>query len=309
MSDAPSEAAPPHARLTAAARRRLLAFQRNEITEHHVYAAFARRAAGANREILARIAGDERRHYEQFRVLTGVDVPPSRLRIAWYRLCAAVFGFTFGIKLMERGEKRAEEAYAHFRDALPEIVRIVEEEYRHERELIAMLDDDSLRYMGSMVLALNNSIQEFSGIAAGLTFAMPAGPRTIGATVLISGLAATLAMSASEYLSQKAEAGTAAAPGHSPRKAVLYAGGIYLFIVLSIVAPYFVADSAHAALALALGSVGAILAVFTFFMAVVKGLRYRAVLLEALGVALAVVAVSFLIGTLARRAMGAAGHG
>ena len=117
------------ARIPAAGRDRLLAFQRNEITEHQIYLAFARRATGANRAILERIAGDEQDHYNEFRAFTGCDVPPDRVKVAWYRLCAAVFGFTFGIKLMERGEKQAEEAYAHFRDTLPEIVRIIEAPY------------------------------------------------------------------------------------------------------------------------------------------------------------------------------------
>lgn len=282
------------------ARQRLLIFQRNEITEHHVYAAFSRRAQGPNREILARIAADELRHYEQFRTFTGRDVEPNRLKIAFYRLCAMVFGFTFGIRLMERGEKQAQEAYRHFGESLPAMVQTLEEENRHERTLIDMIDEENLKYMGSMVLALNNSIQEFSGIAAGLTFALQTNAQAIGATVLISGLAATLAMSASEYLSQKAETEPSQGNRRNPWKAVLYAGGIYLFIVLTIVIPYFLVRDAHAALAVALGGVGLILAVFTFFMAVVKGLRYRTVLLEALGVALAVVIASFLIGTAAR---------
>jgi VIT1/CCC1 family predicted Fe2+/Mn2+ transporter len=282
-------------------RQRLMAFQRNEITEHHVYAAFARAAQGSNRDLLERIAADEMKHYHQFRRFTGCEVQPDRLKILFYRLCASLFGFTFGIRLMERGEKRAEEAYTHFRDSLPEIVRIIEEEARHEHALIEMVDEEKLGYMGSMVLALNNSIQEFSGIAAGLTFAMQAPARTIGVTVLISGLAATLAMSASEYLSQKAESEAQGEPTRkNPWKAVAYAGGIYLFVVLMIVLPFFVVKNCHAALAVAMGSVGVILAVFTFFMSVVRGLRYRTVLLEALGVALVVVVASFLIGTGAR---------
>jgi len=201
---------------------------------------------------------------------------------------------------MERGEKQAQQAYRHFQESLPALVQTIAEESRHERALIDMIDEENLNYMGSMVLALNNSIQEFSGIAAGLTFAMQTHARTIGVTVLISGLAATLAMSASEYLSQKAETAPSQESRRNPWKAVLYAGGIYLFIVLTIVIPYFLIRDAHAALAVALCGVGLILAVFTFFMAVVKGLRYRTVLLEALGVALAVVAASFLIGTAAR---------
>jgi VIT1/CCC1 family predicted Fe2+/Mn2+ transporter len=281
-------------------RHRLLAFQRNEITEHHVYTRLSRSAQGANRDLLERIAADERRHYEQFRAFTGRDVEPNRVKIAFYRLCASVFGFTFGIRLMERGEKQAQEAYRHFGESLPAMVQTMEEENRHERTLIDMIDEEKLTYMGSMVLALNNAIQEFSGIAAGLTFALQTHARAIGVTVLISGLAATLAMSASEYLSQKAEAEPFQGSHRNPWKAVLYAGGIYLFIVLTIVIPYFLIRNSHAALAAALCGVGLILAVFTFFMAVVRGLRYRTVLLEALGVALAVVVASFLIGTAAR---------
>jgi VIT1/CCC1 family predicted Fe2+/Mn2+ transporter len=294
--------------ISETARHRLLTFQRNEITEHHVYAAFARQAQGTNRDLLARIAADELRHYEQFRTFTGCDVQPNRLKIAFYRLCAMVFGFTFGIRLMERGEKQAQEAYRHFGDSLPAMVETMEEENRHERTLIDMIDEENLSYMGSMVLALNNSIQEFSGIAAGLTFALQTNAQAIGVTVLISGLAATLAMSASEYLSQKAEAQPSQGHHRNPWKAVLYAGGIYLFIVLTIVIPYFLIRNAHAALAVALGGVGLILTVFTFFMAIVKGLRYRKVLLEALGVALVVVAASFLIGKAAQGAFNTVAH-
>jgi len=268
----------------------------------------SRSARGANREVLERIAADERRHYEQFKSLTGCDVKPDRMKIAFYRCCAAVFGFTFGVKLMERGEKQAQQAYRHFQESLPALVQTIAEESRHEHALIDMIDEENLNYMGSMVLALNNSIQEFSGIAAGLTFALQTSARAIGVTVLISGLAATLAMSASEYLSQKAEAEPAEDRRRKPWKAVLYAGGIYLFIVLTIVVPYFLIRDRHAALAVALCGVGLILTVFTFFMAVVKGLRYRKVLLEALAVALAVVVASFLIGRAAQGAFQTTAH-
>jgi vacuolar iron transporter family protein len=294
--------------ISEAVRSRLLALQRSEITEHHVYAKLAERAQGTNRTVLEQIAADELRHYGQFKAITGSDVKPDRLKMTFYSLCTSVFGFTFGIKLMEQGEKRAAEAYRLLQGNLPALVQVIEDESRHERALIAAIDEEKLSYMGSMVLALNNSIQEFSGIAAGLTFAMQTNARAIGVTILISGLAATLAMSASEYLSQKAEANASAEGRRSPWKAVLYAGGIYLFIVLAIVLPYFFIGSCHAALTTALCGVGLILAVFTFFMAVVKGLRYRTVLLEALGVALAVVAASFLIGTAARSALGSAMH-
>lgn len=276
--------------------QKLIAFQRNEVTEHIVYSAFAKRATGENKRILEQIATDELRHYHQFKRFTGIDIMPDRLKAAFYIFCAKIFGLTFGIKLMENGEKRAEIAYEHFEGNMPEIVRIVRDEYKHEKELISMIGEERLAYMSSMVLALNNSIQEFTGISVGLTFAMQNGG-LIGATVLISGLAATLAMSASEYLSQKAEG--AHDKGIKPIRAVLYSGSIYLFIVLTIVTPYFYMKNCYHALMIAIASVLFIIVVFTFFMAVVKGLRYRTVLLETLGVCAAVVLASFLIGSAA----------
>ncbi len=278
--------------------KQLLVFQRNEITEHFVYLAYARAAHGKNREILDRIAADELGHYHQFFKYTNQEIPPDRLKVRFYRLCALFFGLTFGMKVMENGEKRAEKAYSRFGGTMPEIAQIIRDEANHERSLIGLITEERLSYMGSMVLALNNSIQEFSGIAVGLTFAM-GNAGLIGSTILISGLAATLAMSASEYLSQKAE--ETRTSGRSPVKAISWAGGIYLSVVLVIALPYLLFTNCYAALALGASAVLTIIMVFTFYMAVVKGLRYRAVLLETLAVFALVVGLSSLIGLGAKR--------
>jgi rubrerythrin len=48
--------------------QRLLAFQRNEITEHRIYSRLAKTIKSPeNRRVLERIAGDELRHYPQWR--------------------------------------------------------------------------------------------------------------------------------------------------------------------------------------------------------------------------------------------------
>ena len=278
----------------------LLAFQRNEITEHFVYRAYARRAKEKNREILERIAADELGHYHQFFKYTNQEVRPDWLKTRFYRLCARLFGLTFGMKVMENGEKRAEKAYSHFGDTMPEIAQIIRDEAAHERLLIGLITEERLSYMGTMVLALNNSIQEFSGIAVGLTFAM-GNAGLIGSTILISGIAATLAISASEYLSQKAEKGDAHAADRSPLTAIAWAGGIYLGVVLIIALPYLLLINCYAALALGAAAVLTIIVVFTFYMAVVRDLRYRAVLLETLAVFVLVVVLSSLIGLGAKR--------
>ena len=84
-------------------------------------------------------------------------------------------------------------------------------------------------------------------------------------------------------------------------KAISWAGGIYLSVVLVIALPYLLFTNCYAALALGASAVLTIIMVFTFYMAVVKGLRYRAVLLETLAVFALVVGLSSLIGLGAKR--------
>ena len=87
-------------------------FQRNEITEHHVYSNLAKvEKSPDNRKVLERIAADELAHYHAWKQHTEEDVPPDHLKILWYTLLARILGITFALKLMEQGEERAEAAY------------------------------------------------------------------------------------------------------------------------------------------------------------------------------------------------------
>ncbi|MEI6219433.1 MAG: VIT1/CCC1 family protein, partial [bacterium] len=150
----------------------ILRFMQNEITEHHVYLRLAADCRGKNCEILAQIAADELRHYKQFRQIVGRDVAPGKLKIFFYILLSRVLGLTFAMKLMEAGEVMAEAAYEKLLGDMPDIARIIEEEARHEKMLLAGIEEESLGYLSSVVLAVNNALQEFTGIAVGLTFAI-----------------------------------------------------------------------------------------------------------------------------------------
>ena len=86
-------------------RETLLAHQKNEITEHYIYARLAKRVRNLeNRSILERIADDELRHYHVWHTYTGQDVTPDRWKICKYFWISRIFGFTFGVKLMEGNE-------------------------------------------------------------------------------------------------------------------------------------------------------------------------------------------------------------
>jgi VIT1/CCC1 family predicted Fe2+/Mn2+ transporter len=274
-------------------------YQKNEITEHILYSALAKRMKGKNREILRKISGDELRHYNFFKKITGQDIAPNYMKIYFYRAVSRILGITFTMKMMSNGEDQAEQDYGEVEDKVPGIKKIIGEEVKHEASLMSQIEEGVITHMGSMVLAINNSIQEITGIAVGLTFAL-ASSLLVGKTALISGMAATLAMVASEYLSQKADA----RDSKEPLKAALYTGIVYVFVVAAIVSPYFIFKSHYAALAVALAAVVVIVSVFTFFMSVVKGLRYKKALLEVAGITAAVVALSLGLGILIKLVFG-----
>jgi len=279
--------------------KKILVYQKNEITEHILYGALAQRFKGKNGEILHKISGDELRHYDFFKKITGRDVRPDYIRIFFFRIVSRVFGITFTMKMMSNGEDQAEHNYEEVEDRVPGIKKIISEEVKHEESLMAQIEEGVITHMGSMVLAINNSIQEITGIVVGLTFALSSAI-LVGKTALISGMAATLAMVASEYLSQKAEAGDSG----EPLKAALYTGVVYLLVVAVIVSPYFIFESHYAALAVALGAVVLIITVFTFFMSVVKGLRYRRAVMEVSAITAVVVALSLGLGMVIKLVFG-----
>lgn len=280
-------------------RQRLLTFQRNEITEYHIYRRLAALVGdAANADILNRVANDERRHYEQWRQATGVDVPPQRLRVWLYSWMGRVLGYTFALKLMERGEGDAQVAYDRMRTALPEAAAIMREEGAHEDELLRMLDEERLKYTGSVVLGLNDALVELTGALAGLTLALQ-NTRLIGMVGAITGIAAALSMAASEYLSTKTEA-----QARHPLKAAIYTGVTYIVTVLVLIAPYLILPHYLVCLGVTLMLGVGIIAAFNFYVSVVDEVPFRRRFLEMAGLSLGVAALSFLIGFALRQVVG-----
>ncbi len=279
--------------------RRLLAYQKAEITEHHIYTRLARTLRlSENRSLLERIAADELRHYHRWREHTGQDVKPDWPKVWWYGLISRVFGFTFGIKLMERGEEGAQDNYASFGAALPEAEEIAREENEHEEALIALLDEERLRYTGSIVLGLNDALVELTGALAGLTLALQ-NTRLIAMTGAITGIAAAFSMAASEYLSTKSEETT-----KNPFRAALYTGVAYVVTVLVLILPYLVLMNYYVCLACTLAAAILVIGFFNYYVSVAKSLPFRRRFFEMAGLSLGVAVLSFGVGFLLRAVFG-----
>ncbi len=286
-------------KIDEATRLKLLPFQRNEITEQRIYTRLAQAAASSpNQQLLLRIAEEERQHYEFWKMYTGQDVAPDGFKVWQYYLISRLLGFTFGAKLMENGEGDAQVAYAGLEEVIPYVEALVEAENRHENSIIEMLDEEALRYTGSVVLGLNDALVELAGVLTGLTFALQ-NTQLIAATGSITGIAAALSMAASEYLSTKAEG-----QARDATRAALYTGVAYIITVVIMILPYLLLPNLYVCLALALGAAIAIIAAFNYYIAVVKDLDFKARFLEMTLLSFGVAGLTFLIGLAIRLLLG-----
>lgn len=280
-------------------RKDLLEWQQAEITGHLTYMKLADLVQhDANKRVLESIAQEELGHYEVFKAYTKQDVEPQRFQVYLYTWIARLFGLTFGIKLMERSEDAAQAAYHDFRGELPGIEDIIKDEEEHESDLINMLDEPVLRYIGSVVLGLNDALVELTGALAGLSLAFQ-NSNLIALSGLITGISASLSMAASEYLSQRAEGQSGDA-----LKSAIYTGIAYIFTVTILVLPYLLFDNYLLCLGLTLMAAIAVIAVFNFYLAIARDLDFRRRFLEMAAISLGVAVFSFGVGYLIRQFFG-----
>lgn len=274
--------------------------QQSELTESVIYekiAAFAK--GGENGETLRRLSCEEAAHYQIWKSYTGEEMKPQRGKVFWYTLIARVLGFTFAVKLMERGEEGAQEEYALLAEEVAESALIREQEAEHEKALLGMLDEERLQYVGSMVLGLNDALVELTGSLAGFAFALQ-NTRLIALSGLIVGISATFSMASSEFLAARSEGRSDAL------KSCSYTGIAYLLTVVALILPYllFATTQYIPALICMLLIVVAIIAGFTFYTSVAQDEPFASRFSEMAIISITVAVVSFVVGILAKKFLG-----
>ena len=274
--------------------------QQNELTESAIYEKIAAFAKGdENKATLLRLAKEEKAHYEIWKKYTGEEMKPEKGKVHWFTAIARILGFTFAVKLMERGEGNAQEEYALLAQEVEESVHIRQQEEEHENALLAILDEESLQYVGSMVLGLNDALVELTGSLAGFTFAMQ-NTRLIALSGLIIGISATFSMASSEFLAARSEGRSDAL------KSCTYTGIAYLFTVVALILPYLLLGNAQyiAALICMLLVVVLIIAGFTYYTSVALDQPFRKRFSEMALISIGVAVVSFFVGILAKQLLG-----
>ena len=274
--------------------------QQSELTESVIYEKIARFAKGdENKQTLLRLSREEKAHYEIWKKYTGLEMKPEKGKVLKYTMLARILGFTFAVKLMERGEEGAQEEYEKLASEVPESITIRQQEEEHEKALLDMLDEERLQYVGSMVLGLNDALVELTGSLAGFAFALQ-NTRLIALSGLIVGISATFSMASSEFLAARSEGRTDAL------KSCSYTGIAYLLTVVALIAPYliFPASQYIPAMICMLAVVILIIAGFTYYTSIAQDQPFKRRFLEMAIISVSVAVLSFIVGILAKKFLG-----
>ena len=273
--------------------------QATEETEAVIYSKLARwTKEKKNRQILETISNEEKKHALYWKGHTHKEIRAKPFKIFFHTLVAKLLGLTFSVKLMEKGEESAQINYNEIAKEIPQAKEIKAEENAHELKLLGMLDEERLKYVGSMILGVNDALVELTGALAGFTLALQ-NTRLIAVIGLITGIAASLSMAASEYLSTKAES-----QDKDPLKASIYTGVMYLVTVILLVLPYYLFPNVYAALATTLLIAILIILFFTFYISVAQDLPFKKRFSEMAGISMGVSALTFGIGFLVKKFFG-----
>lgn len=272
--------------------------QQDEITAHHLYNKLTTVIKDPhNKKIVKAVAADELKHYYDLKKVTGKEFKPEKFKIFRFYWIIRIFGLTFGIKLLEKGESDAKIEYSEVKDHYSEIENIINDEERHEKELIDMIDEERLNYIGSVVLGLNDALVELTGALAGYTFAFQ-NTKLIALTGLITGISASFSMAASEYLSTRQEG------GENAFKSSLYTGIAYVFTVIMLILPFMILTNPFISLGVTLCVAVFIIFVFNYYISVAKDYNFKRRFTEMAVISLGVAGISFLIGVLIKQFIG-----
>ena len=275
---------------------RLLALQKMEATEAEVYRRLAMMQSDpVNKAILEGIALEEERHEVFISEMTGRVVSPNRFQVMKHIILARIFGFTFSIMMMESTENNIASEYRDLG-----LDDIAEEEEVHEENMISMLDEERIRYSGSIVLGMSDALIELTGALAGLTFALK-DLNLVALAGLVTGIAAAFSMGASEYLSSRAEKREVSAI-----KSAFFTWISYLLTVILLISPYLIINAEgsgyfglenHVVALIGTFIIGlVIVGVFNFYTSVVERVSFSARFMEMVGILGAVSLISYVIG-------------
>lgn len=271
--------------------------QRTELTKKEVFCRVADSEREAdNKGILLKMADAAELRAGAWRSHTGKEARPYKGKALFYAFIIRHLGITFGIRLMDKELGVKANPYKATSKDGSEAEQKYSAEKEQEEKSIAMLSDKPLEYLGAIVLGLNDSLVEMTGILAGLTLGIKRSS-IIAAVGIITGIAASLSMMASEYLSVKTDSSRKIKPVRSS----IYTGIAYIITVVALILPYMVMDNVFIALLVTILVAITIIGIFNYYASVAKSTGFRRHFSEMVLISLGVATISFLMGLIVNR--------
>lgn len=273
--------------------KKYILLQRIELTHSNVYYKLSKKIKSSeNKATLVLLSQQEKLDYQIWKTYTGIDVKPIKFFELFYYLCSLILGITFGVKFMEKGQDNLEEKLVKLMVKETDLQVILEHEQTQEKELMEIINEKRLDYVGSIVLGLNDALVELTAMLSGITFALH-DSRTVIVTALITGVAAAFSMAGSEYLSSKADGSS-----KNAKVSAIITGVAYMFTVIILLLPYMIFANLYISLLFTIINAILIILLFNFYISVAKDLDFKKRFTEMLTISLGVSFISFLIGLL-----------
>jgi len=246
------------------------------------------------RKLLSELAEDERRHYEFWRSVLGreCEVKVNKFLL---KVMRRLFGPLFILKKMESGEEVSAEFYKNlleseeFAKEKEEIKKILEDELKHEKKLVEMVEDARAKYVGYVALGLADSVVEITGVHAGFLGATD-NPVVAGMAGLIVGFSASLSMGSAAYVQAKHD------PSVRPPVSAAVTMISYLLSVILLALPYFLIGSVAIAFGTSLLLAMLIMGLFIYYSATIQEKDFKREYLETVSLLLATAIGSYVFG-------------
>ena len=275
----------------------------DEYADHQLYKDLASlEKDSGNKEALTKLAAQEYEHYLFWKKFLP-DYQPvlNPLFMFGFRLMRRICGLTFTVKFLERHERETIEEYKRVAAELSgedraRLEKIIGDEDEHEKFFIGQIQETVIKYIGFIALGLADAIVEITGVHAGF-LGVTNSTLFAGVSGLIVGISAAISMGSAAYLQAKQDPSPKGAYGHrSAWTSAVITGISYILSVVLLAVPYFLTKNMSVAFALSIVVGMTLIALLTFYSAVVFDRRFWREFLETVGLMLGTAAITFVLG-------------
>ena len=283
----------------------------DEYSDHQLYKDLASREKDpGNKQALLKLAEQEYEHYLFWKKFIPAYEPSlNPFFLVGFRFMRRVCGLIFTVKFLESHERATIEEYKKVASELSgedktRLEKIINDENEHENFFIGQIQETVIKYIGFIALGLADAIVEITGVHAGF-LGVTNSTLFAGISGLIVGISAAISMGSAAYLQAKQDPSPKGASGHrSAWKSAVITGISYILSVVMLAIPYFLTHNMSYAFLFSILAGMTLIALLTFYSAVVFDRRFWREFLETVGLMLATAAITFVLGVFLGKAFG-----